>query len=263
MRVNEVKARLRAGQVQVGAWLTLGSLTAARLLARAGFDWLTLDLEHGPWDWQAAAETMGAIADAGCVPLLRVPSNRHDHLKRALDLGAMGVVVPMVNSRAEAEAAINACKYPPHGSRSVGGSVAALNFAASAGDYLARANEELLLVLQCEHIESVGRLDDICSVAGLDAIFVGPNDLAASLRAADGTPATAKMQQETQTRILETCQRHRLPVGIHCFSAEEARRRADAGWQLLAVNSDLRFLMEGAALALKPFRADGLNVGNY
>src|SRR4051812_39376690 len=181
MRPNAVKRKLRAGQPSVGTWLSLGSITAGRFMARAGFDWLTVDIEHTLVGMETATHLFGAIADAGCVPLARVPSGRHDHIKRVLDNGAMGVVVPMVNSRAEAEAAVSACLYPPRGTRSVGGSVHALNFQATAADYFAKVDDELLVVIQCEHIDAVNRADEIFSVPGIDAIFVGPNDLAASM----------------------------------------------------------------------------------
>src|SRR6266513_4013294 len=152
MRPNPVKRALKAGEASVGTWLSLGSITAARFLARAGFAWLTVDLEHSLVDWETATHMFASIADADCVALARVPANRHDHIKRVLDNGAHGVVVPMVNSREEAEAAVSACLYPPRGDRSVGGSVHALNFCASAADYFKKADDELLIVLQCEHI---------------------------------------------------------------------------------------------------------------
>src|SRR5437899_10653697 len=145
MRANSVKRALQAGRPSVGTWLSLGSITAARFLARAGFAWLTVDIEHSLVDWETATHMFATIADAGCTALARVPANRHDHIKRVLDNGAHGIVVPMVNSRDEAEAAVAACLYPPVGNRSVGGSVHALNFDTSANDYYAHANEELLL----------------------------------------------------------------------------------------------------------------------
>src|SRR5205085_3789061 len=143
------------GQPAVGTWLSIGSITAARFLARAGFAWLTIDIEHSLVDWETATHMFAAIADAGCTPLARVPSNRHDHIKRVLDTGAHGVVVPMVNTRQEALDAVSACLYPPAGTRSVGGAAHALNFGATPADYYAKANNELLIVLQCEHIQAV------------------------------------------------------------------------------------------------------------
>src|SRR6516164_9318963 len=134
MRANPVKQALKAGQSSVGTWLSLGSITAARFLARAGFPWLTVDIEHTLVDWETATHMFAAIADAGCVALARVPANRHDHIKRVLDNGAHGIVVPMVNSRDEALAAVAAALYPPVGTRSVGGSVHALNYDTNAND---------------------------------------------------------------------------------------------------------------------------------
>src|ERR1700675_1905536 len=148
MRPNPVKDPLRAGKPAVGTWLSLGSITAARFMARAGFAWLTTDIEHSLVDWETATHMFAAIADAGCVPLARVPANRHDHIKRVLDNGAHGIVVPMVNTREEALAAGGAVKFPAVGNRSVGGSVHALNFGVTANDYYAHANDELLIVLQ-------------------------------------------------------------------------------------------------------------------
>src|SRR5437899_6677770 len=123
MRPNSVKRALKAGQPSGCTWLSLGTITAARFLARAGFSWLTVDIEHSLVDWETATHMFATVADAGCTVLARVPGNRHDHIKRVLDNGAHGVVVPMINSRAEAEYAVAACLYPPHGNRSVGGSV--------------------------------------------------------------------------------------------------------------------------------------------
>src|SRR5689334_8497659 len=141
MRPNSVKQALKAGKPAVGTWLSLGSITASRFLARAGFAYLTVDIEHSLVDWETATHMFASIADAGCTALARVPANRHDHIKRVLDNGAHGIVVPMVNSRQEAQDAVAACLYPPAGNRSVGGSVHALNFATSATEYYAHANE--------------------------------------------------------------------------------------------------------------------------
>src|SRR5437868_10146563 len=144
MRANPVKQQLRAGRPSVGTWLSLGSIPASRFLARAGFAWLTVDVEHSHVDITTATNMFASIADAGCIALARVPSGRHDHIKRMLDNGAQGVVVPMVNTRDEALAAVAAMKYPPIGNRSVGGSVHALNFGGTANEYYERANDELL-----------------------------------------------------------------------------------------------------------------------
>jgi len=245
MRSNPVKQALKAGQPQVGTWLSLGSITATRFLARAGFAWLTVDIEHSLVDWETATHMFASIADAGCVALARVPSNRHDHIKRAMDNGAHGIVVPMVNSREEAEAAVSACLYPPAGTRSVGGSVHALNFRCSPGEYYAKANDELIVVLQCEHIQAVEDADKIFSVPGIDAIFVGPNDLAASMRSKDGKPPSGEATTQAMKHILAACKKHKVPAGVHCYTPEEARARIEEGWQFIAIGSELRMMLNG------------------
>jgi 4-hydroxy-2-oxoheptanedioate aldolase len=251
MRANPVKQALRQGRPSVGTWLSLGSITAVRFMARTGFDWLTVDIEHSLVSIETAVHMFASIADAGCTALARVPSNRHDHIKRVLDNGAHGIVVPMVNSREEALAAVSAVKYPPVGTRSVGGSVHAMNFQASASDYYARANDEILIVLQCEHIDAVRNADSIFSVPGIDAIFVGPNDLAASMRGPDGKPPSADETVKVMQQILAACRRNKVAAGVHCFSAEEALRRIEEGWQFIAINSELKMMVDGAGAILK------------
>jgi 4-hydroxy-2-oxoheptanedioate aldolase len=251
MRANSVKLALKAGKPSVGTWLSLGSITAARFMARAGFAWLTVDIEHSLVDWETATHMFATIADAGCIALARVPANRHDHIKRVLDNGAHGIVVPMVNTREEAEAAVDAVLYPPRGSRSVGGSVHALNFGATASDYFARANDELLIVLQCEHIKAVEDADAICSVPGIDAIFIGPNDLAANMRSKDGRPPSAEATNQALKHVLETCKKRKVAAGIHCFTAEDACMRIEQGWQFLAVGSELKMMLNGVNEVIK------------
>lgn len=250
MRPNSVKRALKSGQPSVGTWLSLGSITAARFLARAGFDWLTVDTEHSLVGIETTTHIFASIADAGGIALARVPSNRHDHIKRMLDNGAHGIVVPMVNSRAEAEAAVSAMFYPPVGTRSVGGSVHALNFDTSAGDYLAKANDELLVVLQCEHIQAVRDAESIFSVPGIDAIFVGPNDLAASMRGPNNKPPAPEATKEALAHVLATCKKNKVAAGIHCGSAEEARMRIEEGWQFLAITSELKMMLDGVEAVL-------------
>jgi 4-hydroxy-2-oxoheptanedioate aldolase len=256
MKPNPVKRALREGKPAVGTWLSLGSITAARFMARAGFAWLTVDIEHSLVDWETATHMFASIAEAGCVCLARVPCNRHDHIKRVLDNGAMGVVVPMVNSREEAEAAVSACLYPPAGTRSVGGSVHALNFGTTATDYYAHANEELLVVLQCEHIQAVENADAIFSVPGIDAIFVGPNDLAASMRSKDGKPPTAEATAQANKKIIETCKKYGVAPGYHCATPDEARHRIEEGWQFLAIGSELKMMLNGASAVVSGLGAE-------
>ncbi len=247
MKPNPVKRALLAGKPQVGTWLSLGSVVAARFLARTGLPWLTVDLEHTHTDIQTAAMMFGAIADAGCVPLARVQEGRHDLIKTVLDCGAMGIVAPMVMTPDEARKIVAACKYPPKGNRSVGGGLHAMNFGASADSYYRAADDEILVILQTEHIAAVDIADEIYAVPGIDAIFVGPNDLAASMRSADGTPPSPDALETTLQRILSAARKAKIPCGLHVFSIADAHRRIAEGWQFIAVNSELKMMLQGAS----------------
>jgi 4-hydroxy-2-oxoheptanedioate aldolase len=242
MKTNPVKQKLRAGQPSFGTWLSLGNLHAARVLARSGFDWLTLDMEHSAIDWSQAAAIFAAVADAGCVPLCRVPEGNHHLIKRALDAGAWGIVAPMIESVEQAKTVIAAAKYPPFGNRSVGGGMHALNFAASAGEYYERANDEILVILQTESPKGVDHAEAIYALPGCDAIFIGPNDLRFNMRTLDGHKPTDAEAEALIAQVVAIGQKVGMPTGIHAMDAQEALRRAEQGMQFIAVASDLRMM---------------------
>lgn len=250
MKTNPVKEKLKRGEPTFGTWLSLGSLYAARVLARMGWDWLTLDLEHAPVDLEQAAAIFGAVADAGGVPLVRVPEGSHHWIKRVLDAGAMGIVVPMVDTVEQARAAIAAAKYPPQGNRSAGGGLAGMNFAASSQEYFAGANEQILVVLQTESPRGVENAEDIYRLPGCDAIFIGPVDLRFQMRAPDGTFPTPDEHEALVQRVIATGRKVGTPTGIHTMDPQTARRRAEQGMQFLAVGSDLRLMTQQAEAAL-------------
>ena len=248
---NPLKTALKNGEARVGSWLTLASPFTARFMARAGFTWLTVDLEHTPVNWETAAWMFGTIADAGCAPLARVPSNSHENIKRALDNGAYGIVVPMVNTAQEAAAAVAATQFHPAGNRSVGGSLHCLNFGVTSTEYYAEASHEIFVAVQTEHVDSVENADEICSVEGLDAIFVGPMDL---LQSMGKTPAMETDDPDfvhALRHLRETAAKHGVAPGIHTLTSEQLRRRLGEGWRFLALASDLNFLVSGARSALR------------
>lgn len=242
MKTNPIKQKLREGKPTFGTWLSLGNLHATRVLARSGWEWLTLDLEHAAFDWSLAATIFAAVADAGCVPLARVPEGDHYCIKRVLDAGAWGIVVPMVDTVEQAKRAIAAAKYPPQGNRSVGGGMHALNFGATAGDYYQQANDEILVVLQTESPRGVDNAEAIYGLPGCDAIFVGPNDLRFNMRAPDGEMPTPEEHEAMVQRVIEIGKKVGTPTGIHTMDPEDALRRAGQGMQFLAVASELRML---------------------
>jgi 4-hydroxy-2-oxoheptanedioate aldolase len=251
MRTNPVKEKLRRGEVSFGTWLAFGDLYATRLLARMGFDWLTLDMEHSAIDWSQATSLFGAIADAGCVPLCRVPEGAHHYIKRALDAGAMGIVVPMVDTVEQAKIAVDAAYYPPKGNRSVGGGMHSMNFGATAVDYYNQANDNILVVLQTESPRGVKNAEEIYSLPGVDAIFVGPNDLRFQMRASDGTFPTAQQHEAMIQQVIEVGKKVKCPTGIHAMDPQSALARAEQGMRFIAVGSELRFLTQKAQEVLE------------
>ncbi|GAG23911.1 unnamed protein product, partial [marine sediment metagenome] len=254
MKNNPVKQRLRQGKATFGTWLSLGNLHATRVLARSGFEWLTLDMEHAPIDWSQAAMIFAAVADAGCVPLARVPEGDHYCIKRVLDAGAWGIVVPMVDTVEQAQTAIAAAKYPPLGNRSVGGGMHALNFAAAAGDYYEQANDEILVVLQTESPAGVAAAEAIYSLPGCDAIFIGPNDLRFNMRTPEGGKPTDQQHEAMIQRVVEIGKKVGTPTGIHTVDPPSALERAEQGMQFIAIGSDLRMMTVEAQRIVETIR---------
>jgi len=242
MRKNIAKQKLLAGQATFGTWLSLGDFYSARILSQMGWDWLTLDLEHSPVDWSEAAKIFATIADSGCVPLARVPQGEHHFIKRVLDAGAFGIVVPMVETVGQAKAAIAAAKYPPVGNRSVGGAMHAMSFATFAENYYQYANDEILVVLQTESPLGVRNAEEIYALPGCDAVFIGPNDLRAQMRRTDGSDPTPEEHEAMIQKVVDAGKLHGTPTGIHAMDPAEALRRAEQGMQFIAVGSDLAML---------------------
>lgn len=246
MKTNQVRKKLKRGEASVGTWLTMPDPLAARLMAQVGFDWLTVEMEHAPVDLETAAQSFAIIAATGPVPLARVPWNTAENIKRVLDTGAWGIVVPMVNSRAEAEAAIAAARYAPLGTRSIGGQLHAANFDTDAATYYARANEEILVVLMAEHVRGIAAADEILSLPGIDAIFIGPNDLHNSM----GQPPQFESDHpefvEALKHILKTARKYGVAPGIHVSDAAAAKRRIAEGFQFIAVASETGMMLDKA-----------------
>src|SRR5439155_11067843 len=227
MKTNPVRAKLKRGETSVGTWLTLPDPTAAQLMSRVGFDWLTVELKHTPVTFETAAQSFAIIAASGGVPLARVPWNTGENIKRVLDTGAWGIVVPMVNSRAEAQAAVAAARYAPLGARTIGGQLHAANFETDSATYYARANDEILVVLMAEHILAIEAAEEILSVPGIDVVFIGPNDLHNSM----GKPPCFESDDKEFTgavkHILNTARKYGVAPGIHVVDAPAAQRRLD------------------------------------
>lgn len=245
MKKNPVKEKLRRGEPSFGTWLSFANLLAARALARSGFDWLTLDIEHQGIDWELATTLMASIADAGCVPLVRVPEGDYTTIKRALDCGAFGIVVPMVDTVEQAKTVVNAAKYPPEGNRSLGGAQAQLNFDAPPAEYFDKVNDEILVILQTESPTGVRNAEEIYAVDGVDGIFIGPVDLRARVHA-DGHKPTSEEFEALLQAVVDAGKKTGTPTGMHTMSAADALMRAKQGMQFIAVGSDMRLMLQQA-----------------
>ena len=260
---NPVKKSLQEMKPSIGSWLSLAHVPSARLMSRVGFEWLVVDLEHSAIDWETAGDMFAAIADAGCVPIARVPRGNHDHIKRVLDAGAHGIIVPMVNTVEEAKACIAAAKFPPEGNRSVGSPMAAINFGMPAKEYYKRANDEILVILQTESPEAVENAKEIYSLPGLDCAFIGPFDLRTQMRDEQGNDPCDEVFEATIQKVLDAGKAANLPVGIYNASIEMAQKRLDQGFQFIGVSSELSMMVKEAErtaeiLGLKSESVSGL-----
>jgi 2-dehydro-3-deoxyglucarate aldolase/4-hydroxy-2-oxoheptanedioate aldolase len=222
-------------------------------MSRAGFDWLIIDMEHGPGDILTLISQLQAMNGSGVVPLVRAPWNDFVAIKRILDAGVYGILFPYINTKAEAEAAVRACKYPPAGIRGVAGSPRAAGYGQNPKEYLTQANDEILIITAVETPEAVANLDEILAVEGLDGIFIGPMDLATSM-GHPFDPAHPDVQEtigQIETKVLAAGKF----LGTIAGNWEQAQARYNKGYQLLMLMADGVALGKLAADTVASFRA--------
>ncbi len=247
MRINHVRRRLEAGEPSIGTWLSLPSPEAPEYISELPFDWLVVDTEHNAVDITTLARMFAAMRPSGIAPMVRIPWNTPENVKRVLDAGAWGIVFPMVNTREEAERAVEAARYYPAGNRSVGGGRQGLSLETTGAEYYRNANEQVLVVAQVEHIKGVENADEILSVPGVDACFIGPNDLAASMGLGLGVPLESDKPELAQAirTVRESCKRQGVASGIHTTGAAAVQQRINEGFQFCAMASELRYMVGG------------------
>jgi 2-dehydro-3-deoxyglucarate aldolase/4-hydroxy-2-oxoheptanedioate aldolase len=233
---NIVKTKLKNGQTTIGGFLQTLSPVAAEILSQCGFDWLIVDLEHAPGDFANLQQQLQAMNGSDVVPFARAPWNDEVAIKRILDTGVMGVLVPYVNTRAEAEAAVAACKYPPQGVRGVAGSPRAAGYTGNAMSYLQAANAETIVMVAVETMEAVRNLNEILQVEDLDGIFIGPMDLASSMGHL-GNPAHPEAQEQIAI-IEEKVLASDKFLGTVAGTRDKARECLEKGYQWLVVMQD-------------------------
>lgn len=252
MRTNTVKEKWARGEVTYGGWLSVPSSFSAEVMAHQGFDWVCIDMQHGVVDYQAAVTMLQAIGSTETIPIVRVPWNEPGIIGKVLDAGAMGVIIPMVNSVDEAKAAVAACRYYPDGARSYGPTRAAYYAGA---DYFANANREIACIPMIETKQAVERLDDILAVPGIDAVYVGPADLSITLGLPPGMNNGGAFE-EARVLIAKKCAAHGVTPGIHA-NAGLAAKHAEAGYRMITISGDAVALAAGAAADLRAVRETG------
>ena len=263
MRTNPLKTTLHTGQPSYGAWLSIPSLETARAMSRQGFDWLTVDCEHTAFTPNLMAQMVGVIADSnGPVPLVRLPSKRTEEwFKWALDAGAWGVIVPYVNTAEEAAQAVEWCKYPPVGKRSYGAYFASSSFGTNASEYFKAANDQIVVIVQIETAQAVNNLKSIASVPGLDALFVGPNDLHLSLGLPPSNEGSEPEFVAALEQIKNAAKQHSLGLGMYTSGGEAAAKRVLEGFNMVSVVADLSVLVHGAQQQLHAAKNAGVKHG--
>src|SRR5215471_18956854 len=240
-----------AGGVTVGGWCAIPSTFSAELMGRVGFDWVCVDTQHGLIGYQQMVAMLQALAITGTPAFVRVPWNTPGDIMKALDAGAQGVIVPMVNSAAEARAVVGACRYPPDGYRSWGPIRASLGVDGYGPE---TGNRRIVVAVMIETAAGVAAADEIVSVPGVDAVYVGPNDLAVSHGMSPSADAFTEEHAAIVETVLAACQRHGVTAGIHCGSIETAQRWRERGFRMFNVTSDAIFLRTGATRVVRTMR---------
>lgn len=239
----------------IGSWINTGSPIVAEIMSASGFDFLVVDTEHSAVDIPQTLQIFQAIkaGNPNCKPMVRLAGNQYSETKRYLDAGAVGVIAPLINTADEAKELVRSVKYPPLGERGVG-------FGRSHGygfdfdNYMQKANSETFVCVQIEHIKAVENLDEIFSVPGIDAAFIGPYDLSASM----GITAqfTHPDYEKAWTKILDKCKEYHILPGIHVVQpdAEEVKQKIAAGFQMIAYSLDITMIGYLCRKGLKEIR---------
>ena len=249
MAGNALKERWAAGEASYGVWCAIPSSYVAEACSNQGFDYVCVDLQHGMIDYPVATEMILAIYAGGSVPIVRVPSNELGAINRMLDAGALGIIVPLIESVADVEAAVRACRYPPDGARSFGPNRAAL---VGGPTYFENANENVLCIPMIETLPALDQIEAIAAVPGVDALYVGPNDLSLSLGLPPGSD-NPDPYQSAYRRIADVCEKAGVVAGIQA-NARLAAKHVDTGYRMITISTDAGTLMRGLAKDLRSVR---------
>jgi 4-hydroxy-2-oxoheptanedioate aldolase len=252
MRPNAVRRIWSEGGVAYNGWLMIPSTVSAEMMARQGWDSITIDMQHGLIDYVDALPMLQAMSVTDATPMVRVPSNESGIIGKMLDAGAYGIICPMINTREQCEYFVRSCRYAPLGHRSMG-PVRATMYAGA--DYAQHANDVVISMAMIETGEAVRNIDEILSTPGLDSIFVGPSDLSVSLGSKPGFDPRVPHVYEAIRTIAEAARRHGIPAGIHTGSVAYTQEMIELGYRFFAYLSELRFMALYSTDALKALRA--------
>lgn len=244
MRQNLLRPMLSTGTPIVSGWLSIPSAYLAEGAGHAGYDCVAVDLQHGMIGFETAIHMLQALSATPAVPIVRAPSMEAEGIMHLLDAGAYGVICPMVSTAADARALVEACRYPPEGRRSFGPARGKLY---GGPDYFDKANGEILVMPMIETAEALANIDDILAVAGIDLIYVGPNDLALDLGETPGAELRPGKTADAIAHILSRAQAAGVPTGIFCSGAELAQRRIAEGFAMVTPGND--FAIATSAMA--------------
>jgi 4-hydroxy-2-oxoheptanedioate aldolase len=241
MRSNPWLEAIREGRVAIGGWLSNPSTLNAEIMGAAGFDYVNVDMQHGLIDYTSLLPMLQVLSIHDSTPIVRVPSHDSGVIGKSLDAGAKAVIVPMVNDADACERAVRATQYAPRGSRSYGPNRAVL---IEGDDYFDHAADQISVIPMIETAEAISNIDAILSVPGIEAIYVGPNDLAVSIGLPPGT--TDPRLDEAMAEIVAGCARHGIAPGVHA-SAALCEQRVEQGFRMITVSADLVALRRGIA----------------
>jgi 2-keto-3-deoxy-L-rhamnonate aldolase RhmA len=256
MRENTLKRRMQAGETVLGSWLSLPDAVAAEAMAQVGFDWLLIDMEHGPAALNEAAAMLTAVRTTGVTGIIRVAWNESSQIQRTLDLGCAGILVPVINTAEDARRVVRDARFPPLGERSRGGVRTTLAFATDAMTYFERANDEVLVLVQIETELAVENVDEVLAVEGIDGVFVGPNDLAAS--GLKRWPDVWSADEAYMTLVRRVSAAARKAGKVAGFLARDAKMAVEVdalGYNFVGVSGDVNIMTAAAKRALDEARA--------
>ena len=247
--MGETKEKLMKGEVALGAWNMIPHPNVAEMMAGEGFDWICVDMEHTSQDFQTLENIARAVKGSGKDLLVRLPSCDDVAAKKALDLGANGIIVPCVNTKEEAERAVAIAKFPPEGIR--GASLArCTDYGRNFSDYFKAANDNVVVVIMLEHIDAVKNVDEILSVPGIDATFIGPYDLSSSMELAGQLDHPEVLA--AQKTLLDACIKHNVAPGFHIVPNDppQVAQRIEMGFRFIALGLDTGFIIDGCRTML-------------